>query len=169
MKRLHFTLLSLAALALCSCATTTLQPATASSTPSPAVSATAMNMAEMEKMIIDLEKKTWEVYRSKNAEAVRKFNAPGYRAIYGGKIKDGEVDIQEMMDYDIKSQAFSDMKVTFPIRDTAILTYKYNLTATYKGKDTSGSYVAATVWVTINGEWKQSFYTDTKAEPQPAK
>ncbi|MFN7947453.1 MAG: nuclear transport factor 2 family protein [Blastocatellia bacterium] len=169
MKRFHITLLALAALALCSCATTTPQPAAAGSAASPTASAAALNLAEMEKTVIDLEKKSWELYRSRNAEAVRKLNAPGYRAIYQGEIKDGEVDIQGMTDYDIKSQTFSDMKVTFPVRDTAILTYKYTQTAAYKGKDNSGSYVAAAAWVNINGEWKQSFYTDAKAEPQPAK
>lgn len=169
MKRLHFALLALAAFALCSCATTTPQPAAAGSAASPTASATAMNMAEMEKTVIDLEKKAWESFRTKNVEEMRKVAAPGSRDVTASGVQEAEVSIKDIGNTELKDVTFSDWKVSFPVPDTAIVTYKDTQTSSYKGKDRSGSYYSSAVWVKIDGKWKNALYTETKAEPQPAK
>jgi hypothetical protein len=161
----------LLATTLCACSPTSSTSAPAAVSPASSLTATvtAMNTAEMEKMIIELEKKSWDLYRSKKFEEGMKYVAPGAQAIYFGRVI-GKEEGEEIAKYnEIKTQEFSDWKVTFPTKDVAILTYKGTGTATYKGKDTSGTYVGSSVWVNINGDWKSALYHETKAEPQTKK
>jgi hypothetical protein len=169
MKRLHFALAAVAALALCACSSTGPQPAAAGSSPSASPPAAAASTAEMEKTIIDLEKKGWELYRDKKYQEGKKMQAPGFQSVYDGAVKTEEEDIQNMNDLDVKTQSFSDWKVTFPTKEAAVVTYKLSGTATKRGKDASGTLVISSVWVNINGEWKAALYHETKVEPQPKK
>lgn len=170
MKKIYFGLLAIVTLALCSCSDTPSGTATATTSPSPAPTATAIaSTAEMEKKIIDLEKKSWDLFRAKNAEENAKLMAPGNQGIYFGAVKSEAESHEDGKYIEIKNISFSDWKVTFPTKDVAILTYKSTGTSTYKGKDTSGTYVISSVWVNINGEWKAALYHETKAEPQPKK
>lgn len=171
MKRILFALLAVLIAALCACSTPPSGAATAASpTATATATVTAMNTAEMEKKIIELEKKSWELFRSKNMQEGSKLIAPGNQAIYFGAVKSEAESVEDAKYIEIKDQVFSDWKVTFPTKDVAILTYKGSSTSsTYKGKDTSGTYVVSSVWVNINGEWKSALYHETKAEPQPKK
>jgi hypothetical protein len=166
MNRTLFALLVLVAVSLCACSDTQTGTATATTSPSAAPSATAVaiNTAEMEKRIIELEKKSWELFRAKNAEENAKLIAPGYQSVYFGAIKSEAESHEDGKHIEIKKLDFSDWKVTFPTKDVAILTYKGTSTSTYKGKDTSGTYVMSSVWVNINGEWKSALYHETRAE-----
>lgn len=168
MKRNLFALLALIAVTLCACSSTPPETATAKTSPSAMPTATVIaSTAEMERRIIDLEKKSWDLFRAKNAEENAKLIAPGNQGIYFGAVKSDAESHEDGKYIEIKNQTFSDWKVTFPTKDVAILTYKGTSTSTYKGKDTSGTYVVSSVWVNINGEWKSALYHETKAEPQP--
>ena len=170
MKQILFALLTLIAVTLCACSSTPPETAAAKTSPSAAPTATAViSTAEMEKKVIELEKKTWDLFTTKKYDESAKVNAPGYQAIYFGKVKPDAEAAEDNKYIDFKSISFSDWKVTFPTKDVAILTYKGNFTSTYKEKDTSGTYVHSSVWVNINGDWKQALYHETKAEPQPKK
>ena len=171
MKRIYIAFFALMATTLCSCSPTpsASAPATASPASSPTATVTAINTAEMEKKIIELEKKSWEPIKNQSPEEAKRLNAPGYRAVYFGVVKSEEESANDTKDIVIKSLSFSDWKVSFPIKDTAIVTYKYDSVASYKRNDTSGYYVANSTWVNIGGEWKLALYAETKAEPQPKK
>src|SRR5215475_3232646 len=86
MKRLTIIILSLISLILGACST---PKGTASVATSPTTSpiVAAMNTAEMEKKIIDLEKKTWDLFVRKKYEESAKVIATGYQSIYFGKVK----------------------------------------------------------------------------------
>ena len=126
--------------------------------------ASAASTADMEKMLIEIEKKSWEPLKTKKVEEARKLAAPGYRAIYYGQIKDAEETYNDINDIDMKSISFSDWKVTFPVKGTAIVTYKFDAKSSYKGQDTSGQSVATAVWVNIGEEWKQAVYAESRVE-----
>lgn len=96
-------------------------------------------------------------------------NAPGFRSLYFGAIKSEEEGLNDLKDIVIKSISFSDWKVSFPVKDTAIVTYKYDAVSTYKGKDTSGPTVATSSWVNIGGEWKLAVYAEARAAQEPKK
>jgi len=168
MKQLYIAIFALISLALGACSTPT---GTASGTASPTASptVTAMNTAEMEKKLIDLEKKTWDLYINRKNDEVKKYYLPEYRAIYFGGVKTLEENLKDANEIETKNFSMSDIKVTFPLQDTALLTYKYSATETYKGKTTSNISVSSSVWVNKDGEWKAALYTETKAEPQSGK
>ena len=170
MKRVLCALLALIAITLCACSSEPSGTASVTASPTAAATATvAVNTAEMEKAVIEIEKQAWEWFRTKNAEEMRKHGAPGSRDVTASGISDAEESLKNLKDTDLKEVAFSDWKVTFPVPDTAIVTYKNTNKGSYKGKDTSGTYHNSAVWVKINGEWKSAIYTETKAEPQPKK
>lgn len=168
MKRILFAIFALMGITLCACSSASSGDAPAAS-PTTTATVTAMNTTEMEKKIIELEKKSWDLFISKNHQENSKLIAPGYQGIYFGAVKSEAESIEDGKYIEIKKQDLSDWKVTFPTKDVAILTYKGTSTSTYKGKDTSGTYVVSSVWVNINGEWKSALYHETKAEPQPKK
>lgn len=169
MKRILFALLALLAVTLCACSSEPSGTAIATTSPTTAATATVatMNTAEMEKKIIDLEKKSWDLYKNKKFEEGAKMNAPGYQSIYFGKVKSDAEATDDTKYIEIKDISFSDWKATFPTKDVAIATYKFKISSKYKNLDKSGDYVGSTVWVNINGDWKQSLYHETRVEPQP--
>jgi hypothetical protein len=168
MERLHFLLVAMAALALCACSTTGPQTATATSTPIASPTATVASTAEMEKAVIDLEKKSWELYKTKQAKEYKALLAPGYRSIYHGGVKDADENVKDIEATNIKSYSLSDVKASFPTKDTAILTYKLGIDYTYQGQKADDAFHASSVWVNVGGEWKLALYTEAKVE-QPKK
>ncbi len=54
----------------------------------------------------------------------RKFLADDYRGVYSDGMKSVDQEIAAMNKSDLKSFSFSDVTVSFPDKDTALLTYK---------------------------------------------
>lgn len=167
-RKLNFAALSLLVMLFAACAATE-QKASSATTASPAATATPMTTAELEKFIIELEKKSWEPSKTHSPEAAKRLNAPGFRAIYFGTIKSEEEAANDTKEIEIKSLSFSDWKVSFPIKDAAIVTYKYNAVSTYEGKPAGGAAIATSTWVNIGGEWKLAIYAETKAATETKK
>ena len=77
---------------------------------------------------------------------------------------DTDKEVSDVKKADLKSFSFSDVTVVFPDKDTALLTYKVTTQGTQDGKDTSGTYNAASVWHKSAGGWRGVFHTEVKAE-----
>jgi hypothetical protein len=56
------------------------------------------------------------------------------------------------------------MKVVFPSADVAVVTYKSTIQQTSEGKDTSGTFNSASIWVKKGGKWLEVFHTEAKAQ-----
>jgi hypothetical protein len=56
------------------------------------------------------------------------------------------------------------MKVVFPSADVAVIRYKATIQMTFEGKDMSGTYNSASVWVKKGGKWLEVFHTELKAQ-----
>lgn len=160
MKRFHFLLLVLAVSALCSCATKSSGPTATSPSlsASPAATVSATTTAET---IIELEKKTWELAKTKRLDEFRKLLVPEYRTIYQGKIWNLDENIKDLMQSDIKSYSLSDTLVTFPVKDTAILTYRLDAVTVVNGKELKDPLYCSSVWVNIGGQWKGAVYVES--------
>ncbi len=168
MKRTYVAILLLAAFTLCACSTPP-APSSASTAATPAATVSAATTAELEKTVIDHEKKMWELAKGKQVQEYRNALAPGYRGVGVDGIKDADKDAQNLPTYDIKEYALSDFNTTFPNQDTAVITYMGTMTATTKGVTSSGKLYASSVWAKQNGDWKCVLYSATKAEPQSKK
>ncbi|MBS1811024.1 MAG: nuclear transport factor 2 family protein [Acidobacteria bacterium] len=165
MKRIYLAFFALLATTLCACSA----PPSASTPAAPTASAAAFDAAAAEKAVIEMEKKTWEVYKNKQADEYRKLATPKYRAVQNGAIKDLDAVIKDMSETTITNYSLSDIKVEFPVNDTAVLTYNLASAGVYKGKPGTDKYFVSAVWANVNGAWKAVIYHETKVEPQPKK
>lgn len=164
MKRTTFALLALTVSMLCACATNNPAPATAATSPT-ASTPTPVSTAELEKKILELEKRAWELSKNKRIEEYGKLLVPEYRAVFVTGIKNLEENLKIVGEGNIKSYSISEANVSFPIKDTAILTYRLDGTAVFEGKEQKAPLNCSSVWVNVGGQWKAALYTETTAGP----
>jgi len=120
--------------------------------------------ASKETALMDLEKSAWETYKNKQADAFRKNLAANYYGVYSDGIKSLEAETADMAKTDLRDYSFTDTKVTFSGSDVATVTYKVTTQASFNGKDMSGTYNAASVWMKRGAKWLGVFHTEVKAE-----
>ena len=113
------------------------------------------------------EKATWQAYKDKKADDFKKLLSPDLVAVYADGQKTLQDELNSMAKMDMKSVAFSNIKVTMADANTATIAYQVKLSGSMEGHDISGDYNVASVWVMKNGEWRGIFHTDVKAEAPP--
>ena len=116
--------------------------------------------------VIELEKKTWDVYKNRQADAFKALCAPNYIGVYDVGTKDAEKEVADMKDIEIRSVNFNDTHVAHPSKKVAILTYKADVQGAAKGKDFSGNYNCSAVWMNDGGKWLCALHTEAKAGTQ---
>ena len=160
MKRFQFVLLVLTISALISCATRSGEHASASTSSN---ASSAPDVSVTAETIVEFEKKAWELTKNKRVDDYRKIVVPEYRALYEGKIWNLDENIKNMQLGAIGSYSLSDTKVTFPVKDTAILTYRSDGVSAVNGKEEKYTVNCSSVWVNIGGQWKATLYTELSA------
>jgi len=135
--------------------------------PSPSPTSTpfkTLRSATKEAAIVKLETAVTEAFKDKQTEAFRKYLAPEFSAIDTEGVKDADAEIEDMQKTDLKNYSFADMKVTLLNPKMAVATYKVTTQSTSSGRDTSGTYYAATVWNKRGGKWLAVLHTFVKAQ-----
>jgi ketosteroid isomerase-like protein len=120
--------------------------------------------ATKEAIIVKLEKSVTDAFKNKQANAFREYLAPEFSAVDAEGIKDVDAEIADMKKTDLSDYSFADMKVTLLSPKTAIATYKVTTQSTSSGRDTSGTYYAATVWNKRGGKWLAVLHTFVKTQ-----
>ena len=120
--------------------------------------------ASNETAITDLEKSAWESYKNKQADAFRKLMSKDYYGTYAEGIKNLDREVADMAKTDLREYSLADMKVVFPSADVAVTRYKTTIQMTSEGKDMSGTYNSASVWVKKSGKWLEVLHTEVKAQ-----
>jgi hypothetical protein len=120
--------------------------------------------ASKETAITDLEKSAWEAYKNKQADAFKKLLSKEYCGAYAEGIKDMDKELADMATTDLHDYSFADTKVVFPSADVAVITYKATIQATAGGKDNSGTYNSASVWIKKGGKWLGVFHGEAKTQ-----
>src|SRR4029453_6355840 len=120
--------------------------------------------ASNEKAITDLEKSAWESYKNKQADAFKKLMSQDYCGAYAEALKTLDVEVADMAKTKLRDYSLADMKVVFPSADVAGIRYKTTIQQTSEGKDMSGTYNSASVWVKKGGKWLEVFHTEVKAQ-----
>ena len=123
------------------------------------------NAAPDKETIIAKEKAAWQAFKDKKADDFKKIISADLMAVYDSGIKNLAQEIDTMGKMNMTSFNLSDINVTFPDPETALITYKVKVDATMEGKDISGSYNAGSVWRIKKGEWQGIFHTDMKELP----
>jgi len=120
--------------------------------------------ASNETAMTDLEKSAWEAYKNKQGDAFKKLMSRDYCGEYAEGIKNLDGEVADMAKTDLRDYSLADIKVIFPSTDVAVITYKTTMQETSEGKDMSGTYNSASVWVKKGGKWLGVFHTEVKAQ-----
>ncbi len=135
--------------------------------PSPSPSATpfkTLRSATKEATIVKLEKSITDAYKNKQAKSFREYLAPEFSVVDAEGVKDADAEVAEMQKTDLNNYSFADMKVALLSPKMAVATYKVTTQSTSSGRDTSGTYYAATVWNKRGGKWLAVLHTFVKAQ-----
>ena len=120
--------------------------------------------ATKETALINAEKSAWEAFKNKQADALRKYLATDYRGVYADGTKTFDAEVVDMGKIDLQDYSFADAKITFPSADVALMTYKVTMHQTFAGRDMSGTYNAASVYIKQGGKWLITFHTEIKGQ-----
>ena len=138
-----------------------------SPSPSPSPSPTpfkTIRSATKEATITKLEKSVTDAFKNKQAKAFRDYLAPEFSAVDAEGVKDADAAIADMQKTDLSNYSFADMKVALLSPKMAVATYKVTTQSTSSGRDTSGTYYAATVWNKRGPKWLAVLHTLIKAQ-----
>jgi hypothetical protein len=116
-----------------------------------------------EAAITDVEKSAWEAYKNKQADAFKALMSKDYYGVYAEGIKTLDTEVADMAKSDLRDYSFSDVKVVFPRPNLAVVTYKAKVQASAEGKDVSGTYNSASVWLRKGKDWVGVLHTESKA------
>jgi Domain of unknown function (DUF4440) len=120
--------------------------------------------AANESTITDLEKSAWETYKNKQADAFKALMSKDYYGVYAEGVKNLDAEVADMSKTDLRNYSFADVKVVFPHPKVAVITFKATVQATVDGKDISGTYNSASVWVQQGGKWVGVCHAESKAQ-----
>src|SRR5262249_8977090 len=120
--------------------------------------------ASNETAITDLEKSACEAYKNKQGNAFKKLCSKDYYGEYAEGIKNLDGAVADMAKPDLRHHSLADVRVVVPSSDVALITYKTTMQETSEGKDMSGTYNSASVWVKKGGKWLGVFHTEVKAQ-----
>src|SRR6266542_3490449 len=136
-------------------------------TPSPSPNATPFKTIKSTTKyatIVKFEKSITDAYKNKQAKSFREYLAPELSVVDAEGVKDSDAEVAEMQKTDLNNYSFADMKVALLSPKMAVATYKVTTQSTSSGRDTSGTYYAATVWNKRGGKWLAVLHTFVKAQ-----
>src|SRR5262252_1048684 len=121
---------------------------------SAAIPARQTKTAQREAAIVRLEKIITEAFKNKQVETFKKYLAPEFIGLDAEGFKNIDGELGEIPEYDVRDNAFANMKVVFPTASMAVVTYKVTTQATRGGQDASGAYNVASVWTKRERKWR---------------
>jgi hypothetical protein len=134
-------------------------------TPSPSPTPfKTIRSATKEALIVELEKSVTDAFKNKQVKSFREYLAPEFSAIDAEGVKDADAEVADIQKTDLSNYTFADMKVAILNPKMAVATYKVTTQSTSSGRDTSGTYYAATVWTKRTGKWLAVLHTFVKAQ-----
>jgi hypothetical protein len=135
--------------------------------PSPSPSPTPfkrVRSATKEATIVKLEKSITDAYKNKQEKLFKGHLAPEFSSVDAEGVKDADAEVSDMQKTDLSNYSFADMKVALLSPKMAVATYKVTTQSTSSGRDTSGTYYAATVWNKRGAKWLAVLHTFVKAQ-----
>ena len=160
----NFLIFAIAALTLSACTMTGSESAQRTAPSAAATAAATPDVVKLGAAVTDKEKAVWEALKNKQFDEARKAWADDYTGVYDIGIHTADQELADVRKLDLKSYTLSDIKTTIPNRETAVITYKATMKASYQGKDISGVLNVASVWRERNGDWQTLLHTDMKAQ-----
>jgi Domain of unknown function (DUF4440) len=116
--------------------------------------------ANLDKMIVENSRATWEAYKTRNVAAMKALTADDYASNSLTGASNLKQDIDTIDKLTIEQYSIDDPKVSWVTKDVAILRYKCALKGSYDGKPFAPVY-ATEVWVNRGGKWQIVSYQET--------
>lgn len=120
--------------------------------------------------VIALENKFWQSMVNEDADtALSMLTEPSFMISSHGAMKFDHNEFKKMIQsgsMTINSFELSDMNVTFPSEDTALVTYKAKQSITMRGqsKPVNQEMTDSSVWTRSSGEWRCALHTETPVD-----
>ncbi len=111
-----------------------------------------------------LERATWQAYKEKDASGYRRLLASGYVNVGGDGIFGLEKELRDMPRSGVESYALSDMTVSFPAPNVAVVTYVVSVVRAGELPRHAVPFYDASVWVRSEGTWKTVLHTHARKE-----
>ena len=117
--------------------------------------------------LIALENKFWQSMVNEDADtALSMLAEPSLMVSSHGAMKFDHNEFRNMLksgNMVIKSFELSDMNVTFPSKDTAVITYKakQSISTREKPEPINQEMADSSVWTRSKGEWRCALHTET--------
>ncbi len=112
--------------------------------------------------VFELLKKLNGAYLQKDAATMKQLMSDDHLAIVASGVRQTkEEHLQGLADLKLSEYSMNDVRVTFPTKEMAIITYVSGVKGTYKGKELPAKVAAASVWANRNGQWLEVLYQET--------
>ena len=118
-----------------------------------------------EQMLKDKERFLWELFKTKRYEEFGQNLGDDYRSIYSRETHTKGSELRDMREFELTKYSLYDMKVTFPTRDTALVTYAVDYEGYAGGNIEVEKSRASSVWAQRKGSWEIVFHTHFPIRP----
>ena len=135
-------------------------------------------MTTLAKTLIDLETKFWQSMVDQDADAaLQLLHEPTLMASSHGAMKFDHAGYRKMAEQGsmvVTAFALSDIEVSFPLKTTAVMTYRVKQTVATReggksGKDTVQDMSDTSTWVYVDKRWQCVLHNESQMDPRPAK
>ena len=115
--------------------------------------------------LISKEKRTWELYKSRDVKALAELTSEDFYDIYpGGEVVDKKQYLQDVLDIEVKDYALSDFKVVTLNEGAAVVVYRAKVHGVVKGRELKSEVAVTSGWARRGGRWLNVFYRENVLE-----
>ncbi|MBY0526017.1 MAG: nuclear transport factor 2 family protein [Gemmataceae bacterium] len=106
-----------------------------------------------------------EAFVKQDADTIKRMITDDHTTILGNGVRLTRAEqLKSLADLKLATYTMEEAKVTQPLKDVAVLTYKGMQKGSYKGKDFSRTIAVTSVWVRQDGKWLEAAYQETPIE-----
>ena len=115
--------------------------------------------------LITKEKRTWELYKSRDVKALAELTGEDFYTIYpSGEVFGKKQYLQDVLDIEVKDYSLSDFKVVMLNEGAAVVVYKAKVHGVVKGRELKSEVAVTSGWARRGGRWLNVFYRENVLE-----
>ncbi|HEX8189264.1 MAG TPA: nuclear transport factor 2 family protein [Pyrinomonadaceae bacterium] len=115
--------------------------------------------------LVAKEKRTWELYKSRDVKALAELTSDDFYDIYpGGEVVDKKRYLRDVLEIEVKDYSLSDFKVIMLNEGAAVVVYKAKTRGVVRGKALKSEVAVTSGWARRGGRWLNVFYRESVLE-----
>ena len=119
----------------------------------------------VEEELISKEKRTWELYKTRDVKALTELTSDDFYNIYpSGEVVGKKQYLQDVLEIEVKDFSLSDFKVVLLNEGAAVVVYKAKAHAVVKGRELKSEVAVTSGWARRGGRWLNVFYRENVLE-----